>query len=683
MVRLSLALSLLFFTACDGSKTPPTDEGTGPGDSGPVEGGDEDQDGFAPSEGDCDDGNALVFPGAEETCNGIDDNCDAEVDEGVLGSFYQDYDADGFGNPDVEVVVCDQPDGYVSQNTDCDDNEPDSHPGADEVCDEIDNNCDGAIDEGLTFTWYVDVDVDGFGDPATAIEACEAPEGTVGDNTDCDDTTSSAYPGNAEVCDEIDNNCDGAVDEGVATTYYADFDSDGFGTAALTQDACAVPTGYTVNSDDCDDAVAAVNPSATETCNTVDDDCDGTTDEDDASGAGTWYADADADGFGDRGTSHISCLAPTGYVADATDCDDGRALTNPSATEYCNSFDDDCDGTTDENAAVDAPTWYLDADGDDFGNAAVAQAACTQPSGYVADATDCSDASARVFPGAPEYCDTLDNDCDGTSDEDTAVDARTWYADADADTHGNPSVSDVECYQPTGYVASATDCDDARAASYPGAPEYCNSYDDDCDGAADEESALDARTWYADSDADTYGNPSRSDVECYAPTGYVANATDCDDTRALSNPGATEYCNTYDDDCDGSTDEDAAADASTWYLDSDRDRYGNASITDVACYQPTGYVSDATDCNDAAASAYPGATEYCDTLDNDCDGSVDEDEASGAGTWYRDADADSYGNASVTDIACYQPTGYVANATDCNDGRAASYPGAHEYCNSY
>ncbi|MFN7146599.1 MAG: MopE-related protein, partial [Myxococcota bacterium] len=210
------------------------------------------------------------------------------------------------------------------------------------------------------------------------------------------------------------------------------------------------------------------------------------------------------------------------------------------------------------------------------------------------------------------------------------------------------------------------DCNDGRAASYPGAPEYCNSYDDDCDGTTDEESSLDARTWYADADGDAYGNASRTDLECTAPAGYVANATDCDDTRALSNPGATEYCNGYDDDCDGTTDETSAADAYTWYRDSDGDTYGNASSSTRSCTVPSGYVSDNTDCRDTSAISYPGADEICDSLDNDCDGTADDSPIDGD-TYYRDADTDGFGNPDVSMAACGLPSGYADNAYDCND----------------
>ncbi len=627
---------------------------------------DEDGDGFRPSEGDCDDGNAEVYPGATEACDGRDQDCDGEIDEGVTTTFYQDFDQDGFGNPDQATVACEAPEGYIENGTDCDDAQDQAFPGNAEICDEIDNDCDTVVDNGVTTRYFADADADTFGDPNTFSDECEQPTGTVLDNTDCDDSNGRSFPGNVEICDEIDNDCDAVVDEDVQTTYFADIDGDNFGDPAVLIDACAPPTGYVADNTDCDDSRTAVNPGATELCNTIDDDCDAEIDENTAADASTWYIDADTDTYGNPAISEVACYQPSGYVADNTDCDDARTLSNPAATEYCNTFDDNCNGSVDEDAAVDASTWYIDADSDLYGNASVSDVACYQPSGYVADNTDCNDGSNRAYPGATEYCDTLDNNCDGSVDEDTAVDATTWYADADNDRYGNPAVSDVECYQPSGYVTDNTDCDDARAESYPGATEYCNTYDDDCDGTVDEDTSVDALTWYQDLDADTFGNVRVTDIECYQPSGYVADSTDCDDARALTNPAATEFCNSIDDDCDGTIDEDAAADAVTWYQDRDLDGYGNPSVSDVSCAAPSGYVLDNTDCLDTSAISYPGATEICDSLDNDCDGTVDDNPSDGT-TYYADSDSDGFGDPSSTTSECSMPTGYIDNWYDCND----------------
>ena len=128
-------------------------------------------------------------------------------------------------------------------------------------------------------TYYRDADGDGYGDPANTTEADSAPDGYVSDNTDCDDTNADVNPGATEVCNGIDDNCDGQIDEGVMTTYYGDADGDGYGDPANTTEACSAPDGYVTDNTDCDDNNAAVNPGATEVRNGIDDDCDGEIDE--------------------------------------------------------------------------------------------------------------------------------------------------------------------------------------------------------------------------------------------------------------------------------------------------------------------------------------------------------------------------------------------------------------------
>ncbi len=665
--------ALLFLAGCPATEGGKSDASTSKDDECEKNPGacDEDGDGFLPSEDDCDDKDASVNPGSTEICDGIDNNCDGETDEGTTSTFYADVDADGFGDATTTTVACENPAGFVANGTDCNDAEPRSYPGNTEVCDKIDNNCDGEIDEGVANMYYADADADTFGDPTSGKYACEQPDGYVTDLTDCDDSTGSSFPGNDEVCDEIDNNCDGLVDEGVTDTYYADYDADGFGNTTLTQEACAQPTGYVSDATDCDDNASAVNPSAIEVCDTIDNNCDTVIDEDSAADALTWYADTDVDSFGNVAVTYLACNQPSGYVADATDCDDANGAVFPGATEMCNGIDDNCDEQIDEDTASDAGTWYLDADSDSFGNVTYTHVSCSAPAGYVADSTDCNDGTARAYPGATEYCDTIDNNCDSVVDEDSSVDAPTWYEDADVDAYGNLSVTKVQCYIPSGYVADNTDCDDARALTYPGAPEYCNTFDDNCDLTVDEDASLDASDWYADTDADAFGNLSSMLHQCYIPIGYVADSTDCDDTRAATYPGATEYCNMIDDDCDATVDNDYAVDAPTWYADTDSDTYGAVGTPQVTCYQPVGYVADSTDCNDGTSAAYPGATEVCDSIDNDCDGDIDEDGGVTGGTiYYSDTDVDGFGDAGDPIEACDLPPGYATNDYDCNDGEA-------------
>ena len=643
--------------------------------------------GWVVDDTDCDDSLASANPGGVEVCDKADNDCDGQVDEGVTEIFYADVDRDGWGG-DFVLDACELPAGYAERWGDCDDADPRVFPKAAEVCDGTDNDCDGTIDNDDAvdaLAYYRDADSDGYGDLAFGSTACEIPSGSVGNAEDCDDTDPEISPAADEVCDSVDNDCDGytdSADSGLTdgSTFYLDFDADGFGGTGFSVSACSAPSGYVGDSSDCDDMVASTYPGADEYCNAVDDNCDGTVDEDSALDASTWYADADADAFGDAAVTDIGCSAPSGYVSDDSDCDDASASAFPGAAEYCNGVDDNCDGTVDEASALDASTWYADADADAFGDAAVTDTACSAPSGYVSDSSDCDDTVASTYPGAAEYCNAIDDNCDGTVDEASALDANTWYADADADAFGDPGVTDTACSAPSGYVSDDSDCDDASASTFPGANEYCNGADDNCDGTVDEASALDASTWYADADADAYGDASVTDTACSAPSGYVADDTDCDDSASSTYPGAAEYCNAIDDNCDGTVDEASALDASTWYADADADAFGDPAVTDTACSAPSGYVADDTDCDDAAASTYPGAAEYCNAVDDNCDGTVDEDAALDASTWYADADADAYGDASVTDTACSAPSGYVADDTDCDDADGSSSPGGTEVC---
>ncbi len=546
-------------------------------------------------------------------------------------------------------------DGYDAC-VDCDDDDPEIHPDAAEICDGIDNDCDGEADEDLLIDLWADRDGDGYGDPDGHSQGCEPAVVLVDDFFDCDVEDAEINPGADELCYGIDDDCDGETDEGVLLTLYQDADGDGWGDSELTMEACEPSSGWVLEGGDCDDGDPAYHPEATEDDCTdpADYDCDGS----------TAWADDDGDGW-----------------AACEECDDGDPEVNPGVAELCDGIDNDCDGSVDEDDASDADTWYADSDGDGYGDADATTAACTQPTGYSADATDCDDASSAVNPGAPELCNGIDDDCDGVTDEDDASDAPTWYADRDADGYGDPATSTAACSEPSGFSADATDCDDTDADVNPGASEACNGIDDDCDGSVDEDDASDASTWYADSDGDGYGEASDAVSSCEQPTGYVADDSDCDDTTAAVNPGATETCNSVDDDCDGSVDEDDASDASTWYADDDLDGYGDPADSTTACSEPSGYTWDDSDCDDSDGTVNPSETETCNGVDDDCDGSVDEDDASDAQLWYPDADLDGYGDPSGTPVeSCSEPSGYTDDDTDCDDGDAASNPGASELC---
>ena len=588
---------------------------------------DEDGDGFIGDE-DCSDGDASVNPGAVEICNGLDDNCDGQIDEGVTQVFYADADADGFGDPTVTTEACSAPADHTTSGTDCDDADDEVYPGAPELCDGIDNNCDGAADDGLGDTWAIDADGDGFGDPANTVEGCEQPDNAVPleDATDCDDGRADVFPGATEVCNELDDDCDEAVDEGVTSTYFIDLDSDGWGDLGATTEACSEPEGYAADAGDCDDSDPLVSPDGTEACNGIDDDCDGTTDEPDAIDALTWYADLDADGFGDLGNTTPACTQPTGYLADSTDCDDAATLVNPGADEICNSIDDDCDGLIDDadssRLESSADAWYADTDTDGFGDASATTYACVQPAGTVGDATDCDDTDSAIYPGATEVCNSEDDDCDGqVDDDDPGLDTTTgstFYADADADGYGDASGTTLACVAPTGTVSDDTDCDDSSAAVNPMASEVCNSIDDDCDGLVDDDdSSVDSSTlatWYPDDDGDGYGVTADAVQACSAPTDHVSASGDCDDTDTAYSPGATPGCDGEDYDCDGLVDSDADGD----------------TFADDSC--------GGDDCDDTDAAIYPDPfTGEC-ALGLTCADILDAGRGSTDGTYTIDPD---------------------------------------------
>ena len=383
-----------------------------------------DGDNYTESQGDCDDRNPMAFPGNPEICDGIDNDCNQNIDDNASDPqrYYLDEDEDGFGVESVSELVCpsNRSDRFVMEIIrngqpvfDCDDNNELVNPDQKEECfDNLDNDCDGGVDNLNTdrAPWYYDGDGDTFGDITTTKYLCTTPPGYVNNFDDCNDNDPMIHPyvqgldGGVELCDDLerDENCNGIANEASAQDaplWYFDADNDGYGDAYTVQPACTQPAQYVPEAGDCDDDNSSVNPEVAEACNDVDDDCDGLIDEGADStapiGSSMFYADTDGDGFGDSSSLLIQCDLSLGFVSDNTDCDDASASVNPNASEYCNDVDDDCDGLIDEEDALQQPQWYADFDGDGYGTSLDTVVACpyNQPVGYIEPSTslDCDD----------------------------------------------------------------------------------------------------------------------------------------------------------------------------------------------------------------------------------------------------------------------------------------------------
>ncbi len=551
----------------------------------------------------------------------------------------------------------DDNDGFTEQQGDCDDAQPLSHPGADEVNDGADNDCDGDIDEGLS---SFDDDGDCF---------CEADECTGSIDAgcanvlggDCDDGNDNIYPDAVETCDEVDNDCDDLIDEAGAEgseVWYRDKDGDLYGNAQDSIEDCEMPTGFVTDSGDCNDNSASVYPSASETAgDDVDQDCDS---------VDSCYTDADNDGYGIATVVDgltLSCVTDANLAAVSGDCDDSKSSIKPTATEtVADGIDQDCD-------LVDS--CYQDNDNDAYGSATVVDGStlsCANDAYRATVSTDCNDASSSIKPLATEtVADGVDQDCDNVD---------SCYFDIDNDGYGTATVIDgftTNCTTDSYRSILATDCNDGNAAAYPGSAEtVADSVDQDCDGVD---------SCYYDYDDDGYGSTSATIMDgytlsCATDANRATVATDCNDQSSGIRPNATELAgDNVDQNCDSKE---------TCYTDNDNDGYKRSPATtftssDADCNDSYEAIStDGDDCNDGNAAIKPGVNEITgDSVDQNCDG---------AEMCYRDADNDGYRpgtslTTASTDTDCndaYEATS-LDPTTDCGDANSNARPNQTSY----
>jgi len=296
----------------------------------------------SPVETDCDDKDVARFPGNLEICDGRDNDCNVATADGSVETPPDNSNQEGVCAGSKQTCS-----GAAGWQDDYSITKISDYEALEASCDNKDNDCDGLVDEGVITTYYYDNDRDGFGDVSLAEAACSAPENYVTDNTDCDDTDSARFPGNLDLCDGKDNDCDIATADGASES--PPDNSNQEGVCEGSKQICMGTQGW---ANDYSAARIFGYEGLETTCDGLDNDCDG---QIDAGLTSTYYFDFDGDSYGDAATITEACVAPEEYVDNAGDCEDTDPNINPAMPELPdNGVDDDCNLDT-----LDDPTVYL------------------------------------------------------------------------------------------------------------------------------------------------------------------------------------------------------------------------------------------------------------------------------------------------------------------------------------
>jgi len=456
-----------------------------------------------------------------------------------------------------------------------------------ELCNGIDDNCDCRVDEGYDIGSFCS----GVGVCSDGVSECNIlnPQQVV-----CSTSVSgSEYDGSPEKCDYVDNDCDGKVDENYTSSPLngAPLPCDGVGACGAGYYECKGPEAVRCSTD----IGGSVDESREEICNGLDDDCDGSTDE-------NWSIGETCQGTGQCGQGVWECSSADSRVCSS----DIGGSQYPAYEEICDHLDNDCDGETDETFNIGRLCAGTGECGiGEFECASETESICSvDPNGSQYDLND------PLLAGDPETCDGRDNDCDGLTDEGFIVDPVS----------GTPLTCDGKGECGTGFYecngASSVRCStDVGGSQDESVQEICNGKDDNCNGIADEHLAI--------------GTPCSGIGECGSGIWEEAGLWECQglysrvcssdfggsqyDINDPAKPGSYEICDGLDNDCDNLTDEDFSVGAPCVGI-------GECGLGQVECSG-----SDNNRCStDIGGSEYDGRSEVCDHLDNDCNGETDE-----------------------------------------------------------